>query len=106
MADLAEALRQHWLSYVSGCEGACCVVGTDGNILAANGALASRVGCTAPQLIAEPLTSLLAVGSPLPPEFEEVLRCGVQGLALSTPHLDIPWRSGTNERVEVRVSPM
>ena len=51
MADLAEALRQHWLSYVSGCEGACCVVGTDGNILAANGALASRVGCTAPQLI-------------------------------------------------------
>ena len=82
------------------------MVGTDGNILAANGALASRVGCTPAQLQAEPLTSLLVTGQPLPAQFEEVLRCGVQGLALASSYLDIPWRSGAVERVEVRVSPM
>ena len=95
-----------WSAYVAACESACCVVGTDGNILAANGALAARVGCDPAQLQAEPLTSLLATGQPLPPQFEEVLRCGVQGVALASSYLDIPWRSGAVERVEVRVSPM
>ena len=95
-----------WPAYVAACEGACCVVGTDGNILAANGPLAARVGCNPEQLQAEPLTSLLATGQPLPPQFEEVLRCGVQGVALASSYLDIPWRSGAVERVEVRVSPM
>ena len=73
-------------------------------ILAANGALAARVGCQPEQLQAEPLTSLLASGHLLPPQFEEVLRCGVQGVTLASSHLDIPWRSGAVERVEVRVS--
>ena len=100
------AAGDDWQTYVAACEGACCVVGTDGNILAANGALAARVGCNPAQLQAEPLTSLLATGQPLPPQFEEVLRCGVQGLALASSYLDIPWRSGAVERVEVRVSPM
>jgi hypothetical protein len=72
-----------WSAYVAACESACCVVGTDGNILAANGALAARVGCDPAQLQAEPLTSLLATGQPLPPQFEEVLRCGVQGVVVS-----------------------
>jgi hypothetical protein len=105
-AKMSSALVEGWPAYVARCEGACCVVGTDGNILAANGALAARVGCQPEQLQAEPLTSLLASGQLLPPQFEDVLRCGVQGVTLASSHLDIPWRSGAVERVEVRVSPM
>ena len=103
---MSSGMVEGWPAYVARCEGACCVVGTDGNILAANGALAARVGCQPEQLQAEPLTSLLASGHLLPPQFEEVLRCGVQGVTLASSHLDIPWRSGAVERVEVRVSPM
>ena len=65
-----------WPAYVARCEGACCVVGTDGNILAANGALAARVGCQPEQLQAEPLRLRgLAVASGLLPVVEHVGAC-------------------------------
>ena len=95
-----------WQDYVAACDVMCCVVGTDGNICAANEALSSRAGCSIGELRAAPLTALLAQGRSLPTQFEELLRAGVQGVASSASLLQMPWRSGAIERVEVRVSPL
>ena len=101
----AAASNDSWQDYVAACDVMCCVVGTDGNICAANEALASRAGCSIAELRAAPLTALLVQGQSLPTQFEELLRAGVQGVASSIPLLYLPWRSGAIERVEVRVSP-
>ena len=100
------ATNDSWQDYVAACDVMCCVVGTDGNICAANESLASRAGCSIAELRAAPLTALLAPGQTLPPQFEELLRAGVQGVASSIPLLYMPWRTGALERVEVRVSPL